>query len=134
MRYLPILAILLVAGCALIDQRTFAPSPEAEAIPVVPTVRVPADPRTPLVTIDYTKPSPNYRDLLRLAVHAAESRSGAVQYDVVAIAPALQSSPPPQALEVMRAIAAENVPPARIHLGARAEPALSALQVRIYVR
>lgn len=128
------MAGFLLTGCTLIDQRTFAPSPEEEPIPVVRGAPVQFDSRAPLVTIDFATPSPNYRDLLRLAVRAAESRNGAVQYDVAAVTPALQSSVPPQALDIMRAIMAEGVPAARIHLGMRADAAVSATQVRIYVR
>ncbi len=134
MKFAPILACLAVAGCTLIDQRTFAPSPEEEPIPVARTTPARLDARTPLVTVDYTTPSPNYKDLLRLAVRTAESRSGAVQYDVVAVTPELQSSAPPQALDIMRGIIAEGVPAARVHLGMRADSALSAAQVRVYVR
>ena len=134
MRYAPILASLLLASCTLIDQRTFAPSPEAEPIPVVPGAPVRYDPRTPLISIDFASPSPNYRDLLRLAVRAAESRNGTVQFDVVAVTPALEDGAPPQAVEVMRAIVAERVPAARVHLGVRSDPAVTAVQVRVYVR
>ena len=134
MRYALILASLLLAGCTLIDQRTFAPSPEAEPIPVVAGAPVRYDPRTPLISIDFASPSPNYRDLLRLAVRAAESRNGTVQFDVVAVTPALEDGAPPQAVEVMRAIVAERVPAARVHLGVRSDPAVTAVQVRVYVR
>ena len=67
---------------------------------MVPTAPVRYDPRTPRVTIDFSTPSPNYRDLLRLAVRLAEARDSAVRFDVVAVAPALQSGAPPQADEV----------------------------------
>ena len=43
-----LLAALLLAGCELIDQTTFAPSPEATA---AKQEEPKADPRTPLVTI-----------------------------------------------------------------------------------
>ena len=134
MKFAPLLAGLLLAGCTLIDQRIFAPSPEAEPIPVVPGAPVRYDARTPLVTIDFASPSPNYQDLLRLAVRAAVARDSAVQFDVVAVVPSLQSGPPPQAVEVMRTIIAEHVPAARVHLGMRSEPAITTVQVRVYVR
>ena len=67
---------------------------------MVPTAPVRYDPRTPRVTIDFSTPSPNYRDFLRLAVRLAEARDSAVRFDVVAVAPALQSGAPPQADEV----------------------------------
>jgi hypothetical protein len=132
-RYAPLLALLTVAGCTLIDQRTFAPSPEAEPIPEVRSA-APARGRPALIVIDYATPAPNYRDLLRLAVRAAEARNPNVQYDVVAITPTLDAGAPPQAIEIVRAIVAERVPPARVHLGMRADPAVAAVQVRVYVR
>ena len=50
---------LLLAGCKLIDQTTFAPSPEEPAArPDAPK----ADPRTPLITIGYATPDPNYQE------------------------------------------------------------------------
>src|SRR5262249_525639 len=76
---------LLLVGCKLIDQATFAPSPEAPASkPEAPK----ADPRTPLVTIGYASPTPDYQDMLRYAVREAETRVPGIQYDVVAILPA----------------------------------------------
>ena len=129
-----VLAALALSACSLIDQRMFAPSPEEEPIPVVPVAHAPVEPRTPLITVDYAIPAPNYRDLLRLAVRAAESRSNSVQYDLVAAEPDIKTGVPSQAFEIMRAMMAEGVPAARIHLGLRGEPALTAVQVRVYIR
>lgn len=134
MKYALMLACAAVSGCTLIDQRTFATSPEAEPVAAAPGKSVQADGRTPLVVINYAVPAPNYRDLLRAAVRAAEARAGNVQYDVIAATPEVRDSSPPQALEVMRGIIAEGVPAVRVHLGSRAEAALPAMQVRVYVR
>ena len=134
MKFAPFLAGLFLAGCTLIDQTTFAPSPEAEPIPLIPVAQAKYDPRTPLVTIDFTSAAPNYKELLRLAVRAALARDGAVQFDVVAVTPSLDAGAPPQAIEVMRTIMADRVPAARVHLGVRSEAAVTAVQVRVYVR
>ena len=134
MKYVPILALLAVAGCTPIDQRTFAPSPEEEPIPVVHAAAAPSSGRPALIVVDYATPAPNYRDLLRLAVRAAEARNPNVQYDVVAVTPTLDPGAPPQAVEIVRAIVAERVPSSRVHLGMRADPAMTAVQVRVYVR
>lgn len=40
----------------------------------------------------------------------------------------------PDAVEVMKLIMAFGVPAVRIHLGIRADPAITADQVRVYVR
>src|SRR5689334_15330067 len=86
MRRLLVVAAVALGGCQLVDQKTFAPSPEAgpPGAPVAAT-RPRGDTRVPLVVIDYATPDPSYRDLLRLAVRAAEARSRVVQYDVVAV-------------------------------------------------
>lgn len=131
-----VLALLSFTGCTLIDQRTFAPSPEAKADPAPPPAPVVLDARTPLVTIDYTIPSPDYAELLHYAVHAAEARDADVQYDVVSVLKdtAEVAAGQEHAIGVMRAIMRERVPATRIHLGVRADPALAASQVRVYVR
>jgi hypothetical protein len=135
-RLMPVvLALLSFTGCTLIDQRTFAPSPEAQAQPA-PQAPVVLDARTPLVTIDYTIASPDYAELLHDAVRAAESRDGDVQYDVVSVLKDTSEIAAGQehAVGVMRAIMRERVPASRIHLGVRTDPALAANQVRVYVR
>lgn len=125
--------VLSLAGCKLIDQTTFAPSPEASAAMVEPPK---ADPRVALLTIDYDQPNPGYQDLLRYAIHAAETRAPGVQYDVIAMLPpkADPAAAQRRAVEVMRAIMAQGVPAGRIHLGLRAEQAGGATEVRVYVR
>ena len=131
-----VVALLSFTGCTLIDQRTFAPSPEAKAQPAPPPAPVVLDKRTPLVTIDYTVPSPNYAELLHYAVRAAENRNDDVQYDVVSVLRDTSEGADGQdhAIGVMRAIMRDRVPAARIHLGLRTDPTLSASQVRVYVR
>lgn len=132
-----VVACLLLAGCALVDQKTFAPAPEAKAEAAAqPAPPVKLDPRLPLVTIDFSGPPPQYEELLRYAVRAAEMRDRDVQYDVVAMLPkaadAQQGSR--DAAAVMRSIMLAGVPAARIHLGLRADPTLSGREVRVYVR
>jgi hypothetical protein len=129
-------ALLCFTGCTLIDQRTFAPSPEAKAQPAPPPAPVVVDSRTPLVTIDYTVPSPDYSELLHYAVRAAENRYGGVQYDVVSVLVDTSEAEVGQerATGVMRAIMRDRVPATRIHLGLRTDPTLAASQVRVYVR
>jgi hypothetical protein len=131
-----VVALLCFSGCTLIDQRTFAPAPEAKAQPASAQPSVSLDSRTPLVIIDYTVPSPNYGELLHAAVRAAESRYPDVQYDVVSMLPDASgiSAGQERATGVMRAIMRDQVPASRIHLGLRTDPALASSQVRVYVR
>jgi hypothetical protein len=130
-----VLALLTFTGCTLIDRTTFAPSPEAKAQPA-PQPPVVLDARAPLVTIDYTVPSPDYGELLHDAVRAAEARDADVQYDVVSVMKDTSDIAAGQerATGVMRAIMRDRVPSTRIHLAVRTDPALAASQVRIYVR
>ena len=123
-----VLALLSFTGCTLIDQRTFAPSPEAQAQPAPPQPPVVLDARTPLVTIDYTIPSPDYDELLHDAVRAAEARDVDVQYDVVSVMKDTSEAAAGQerATGVMRAIMRDRVPPTRIHLAVRTDPTLAA--------
>lgn len=136
-RLVPVVfALLIFSGCTLIDQRTFAPSPEAKAQPAPSLPPVMIDQRTPLVTIDYTIPSPDYDQLLHAAVRAAESRYPDVQYDVISVLKDTSdvSLGQERATGVMRAIMRDRVPASRIHLGLRTDPTLVASQVRVYVR
>jgi hypothetical protein len=136
-RLVPVLlALLSFTGCTLIDRRTFAPSPEAKAQPAPAPAPVVLDTRTPLVTIDYTVPSPDYGELLHDAVRAAQSRYPDVQYDVVSVLKDTgeASAGQDRATGVMRAIMRDGVPAARIHLALRTDPTLAESQVRVYVR
>lgn len=132
------LACLLLAGCALVDQNTFAPAPEAKADSTVaqPPLAVKVNSRVPLVTVDFSGPPPQYEELLRYAVRAAELRDRDVQYNVVAMLPNATAAGQGQrdATAVMRSIMLAGVPAARIHLGLRADPMLSGREVRVYVR
>jgi hypothetical protein len=128
-----LLAGLVLSGCKLVDQTTFAPSPDA--MPATPQPPKP-DPRIPLLTIGFAEPDAHYQDVLRYAVREAETRDPRVQYDVIAMLPAGGDAVAEQgrAADVMRAIMAQGVPAARIHLGLRSEAAGTPDQVRVYVR
>jgi hypothetical protein len=124
---------LALAGCKLIDQTTFAPSPEATP---AKTQSPQTDPRTPLLTIGYAAPDQNYQDVLRYAVRAAETGAPGVQYDVIAMLPkgADAAAGQHRAAEVMRDIMGQGVPASRIHLGLRTEQPGEAQEIRVYVR
>jgi hypothetical protein len=132
-----VLACLLLAGCALVDQKTFAPAPEAKAeSPPPPAAPIRVDARVPLVTVEFSGPPPHDEERLRYAVRAAEMRDRDVQYDVVAILPNAAAADTGQhdAAAVMRSIMLAGVPATRIHLGLRADPTQPGREVRIYVR
>jgi hypothetical protein len=136
-----LVAGLSMTGCTLIDQTTFAPAPEAA--PPQAYVGPRLDTRTPLVTIGFGHPDPQYQAMLGYAVHAAEARDAGVRYDVYGVVPAkgdasaqvaAAGAAQQNALEVMRAIMALGVPAERIHLGVRSDPNIDANQVRVYVK
>lgn len=132
-----VLACLLLAGCALVDQNTFAPAPEAKAQPPAQPVKpVKVDTRIPLVSIDFNGPPPDYAEMLNYAVRAAYLHDRDVQYDVVAVLPNAAAAAQGQqdAAQVMRSIMLTGVPAAHIHLGLRADPGLPGPEVRVYVR
>ncbi len=122
-----------LSGCHLIDQTDFEPKrPAPRALPPVPN----PDPRTALVTIDFATSNPDYNAALATAIHAAETQRPGVLYDVVSVAGndagALQGWT--HAAEVMVAIEADGVIPARIQLGLQVDPGRKIPQVRVYLR
>jgi hypothetical protein len=141
-----VLLLPLLAGCTLIDQTTFAPSPETKPPPVI--APPPVETRTPLIVIAATATPKDYAKPLQAAVRAAQSRSRDIDYDVVGVAPAppgttgqpavasvvAQEEAGSHAAEVMRAIMAQGIPAARIHLSVRSDPAISTGEIRVYVR
>ena len=136
-------ALLLAAGlcgCGILDQTTFDPEPEA---PAVARPAPPMDARAPLVTIRYDVPEPAYQDLLRFAVRAAEARRPGGGYDVITVVPArgaiaeqvnAAQARSRDAGSVARTMTTLGVAPTRLHLGARADPAATAQEVRVYIR
>lgn len=131
--------LLALSACKLIDQRTFAPAPEAAA----PAAAARIETRTPLMTIAAGTRLSTYEALLRSAVRAAEARDPAVRFDVVSVVPATGTvaeqikaaeAARGSATEVAHALIAAGASAGRVHLGARAEPAARNAEVRVYVR
>jgi hypothetical protein len=134
---LRVLGCLLLAGCALVDQNTFAPAPAAKAQPAAqPATPARVDTRVPLVTIDFSGPPPDYAEMLNYAVRAAYLRDRDVQYDVFAVLPDAADARQGQqnAAQVMRSIMLTGVPASHVHLGLRTDPGLPGPEVRVYLR
>ena len=130
----PILALLLaLSGCHLVDQTDFDP-PLPAGPPAPPPVPNPES-RTPLVTIDYATPNPDFRTALGAAIRAVEARRPGILYDVQAVLgdPAGAPAARLRAADVMTVIEAAGVIPARIQLGLRLEPGRKIAQVRVYL-
>jgi hypothetical protein len=128
-----LLALLNLTGCHLIDQTDFRGAPPVPTAP--PPVPEP-DQRSALVTIDYTKANPDYAAALTAVVAAVEQRRPGALYDVISIIGSSSDAELGQnrAADVMTAIEARHVIPARIQLGQRIEPGRKAQQVRVYLR
>jgi hypothetical protein len=125
--------LLVLPGCHLLDQTDFDPKPVVRpALPPVPDPET----RAALVTIDYVKDNPDYRTALATAIQAVETRRPGVLYDVVAVVADAGGAAVgrTRAAEVMTAVEADGVIPARIQLGVRLEPGRKIPQVRVYLR
>lgn len=142
-----LLGLPLLAGCTLIDQRTF--NPDAGKRPVSTKAETPAPPvpglsgPPPLLRIPL---GPGAREdwagPLRTAVTAARARKPDVVFDVVAVVPAT-GTPQEQAAavedaeepagRVARAIIAAGVVSGRVQLQARPAPDATGREVRVFV-
>jgi hypothetical protein len=131
--------LLALAGCKLIDQRTFAPAPE----PTPPAAPRSTETRTPLISVVPGTKLPTYQALLRSAVRAAQARDPAVRFDVVSVVPAsgtlaeqvaAADAARASAAEVAQALIGAGVPESRVSLGARPDPTAHGTEVRVYLR
>ena len=125
-----------LAGCTLIDQRTF--NPEAGKRPVVAAAPVPPVP-APLATgppplLRIRLPAgPELGGEIAKAVAAARARKRDVAFEVVEIVPGTGENAGRDAGNVARLIESQGVPAARVRLAARPAPG-AAPEVRVYVR
>ncbi len=133
-------ALLLLAGCKLVDQRTF------ERTATTPT---PADlsraalPKLPLLTIAFTIPDADWRPAVRDAVRAAEARKRDVAFSVVTPIPTMQSRDAQDvfikqgqqdATQVAQELHLNGIPSDRITIGFRGDPGAPAREVRVYAQ
>ncbi len=134
-----LLCAALLAGCTLIDQRTFNPR---AGLPPLPKAGGGPAGNVALVTIDLSKANPDYAAALHQAVGEAVGRKPNVEFEVISVVPAT-GTPAAQvaaatgitgdAREIARAINQDGVDDSRIHLTARADPGVSTRQVQIFV-
>ncbi len=132
--------LLTLSACKLIDQRTFAPAPEA-APPAAAARSI--ETRAPLITVAAGTQLATYEALLGSTVRAAEARDPAVRFDVISVVPAsgtvaeqikAAEAARASAADVANALIAAGAGEERVHLGARADPTARNPQVRVYVR
>jgi hypothetical protein len=139
-----LLPLFITAGCKLIDQTTFAPSPSQNpALLPAPPPPPPIDKRAPLITINQGTPIPAYRDLLRVAIEQARRRDPNVRFDVTVVVPnssdpaaqaAAVASTQKEAVALMQQIGLDGVAPTNISLRAGVDASATQRQIRVYVR
>lgn len=128
-----------VAGCTLVDQRTFqaeAPAPGAEELARARATAL------PLVSVRLDQETP-WRAALAEAVQAAQLRRPDAAFDVMALVPT-QAAPAEQdrrvaqaagdARMVAEAMGAAGVPSEQLRLGLRGDPGDPAREVRVFQR
>ena len=139
---LVLLASSPIAGCKLVDQRTFVAHADAPPVVRVPAGKpVPAAP--PLLVVRFPASSDQWAAPLRVAVGLAVSRKPDVLFTVESVAPA-SGTPADQAARLSRAtadaeavaaaIVADGVDPLQVQLTAATGDAVAVEEIRVYVR
>jgi len=132
--------VILLAGCTLVDQRTFQSAAPAPGATEVARARAPL---LPLVSIRMDQADQDYRPLLAEAVQAAQQRKPDVTFDVLALVPVLAepaerdrrvAEGARDAQAVAGAMGAAGVASTQLRLGLRGDAGNPAREVRIYVR
>jgi hypothetical protein len=145
MRIVPIvLALVLLAGCTLVDQRVvarwFGGRPVGPSQADLTEANLPP---LPLVTIRYDQPNTDYTPLLAKAAEDALQAKPKAEFDVVTPIPsgtsrAEQDEYMRRGAEDARAVAdtlaTAGVPPEQIRLSMRSDPGNPPREVRVYVR
>lgn len=138
----PAIACLLaaLAGCKLVDQRTFEPAHAGPSAAALANARLPP---LPLVTIDFAFADLDWRSSVQQAVTAAESRKPDAKFDVVTPIPTGASQTvqdryiatgQADAKLVADELQNDGVPPARIGVRFQGDPGTPPREVFIYAR
>jgi hypothetical protein len=125
---------IALAGCTLVDQRSFQPAGQApQVVAVVEGV--------PVATVRLG--GAEFRAVLAEAVQAAQQRAPAQGFDVLALVPAADGPAAQErvvaaaardAREVAEAMSAAGVPAARVRLGLRSDPGAPLRMVQVFAR
>ncbi|HET9018313.1 MAG TPA: hypothetical protein VFN46_01940, partial [Acetobacteraceae bacterium] len=124
----------------LVDQRTFAPSPQTPGEAALSRSLLPADPAARLRPAD---PAPDWRATLDAVAQQALARDPGAQFEVMAPIPTAQSRAVQDqfardgladAQTVAAALRADGIAPARISIGYVGDAGKPAREVRLYVR
>jgi hypothetical protein len=144
MRILPLILLVLLAGCELVDQRTvarwFGGRPTSATVTDVAAAALPA---LPLVTVRFDQPDADYTSVLSAAAQDAMQRKSSVVFEVITPVPTAAPRAEQDAFvrrgagdarAVADALATAGVPPDQIRLGLRGDPGQPVREVRVYVR
>jgi hypothetical protein len=137
----PIVILLALAGCHLVDQRDFNPNAGRKPQPPAgPAVKFTGP--VPLLTIAYTTPDPPYAAELAVAVKRALAMKPDVLFTIQALVP-LAATPEAQAValqaaaasghEIGEAIIADGADQGQIELAVRADPSMHMQQIQVFV-
>ena len=123
--------LLLTAGCAILDQRSFYPPARAGAAELSRAAVVDA----PALSLRIGPAEPDWLPAVTALVEATQARQPNASYDIVAaIAPAGDAGGQAQAArEIAQAITSLGVLPSKVRLALRAEPD-GRRDIRVFVR
>ncbi len=133
-----LLALLLLGGCKLIDQRTFETTPTA---PAAAQLNRPGLPPLPLLTMNPANPNTDWQTPLGEAVLAAEARKPDVRFNVVTPIPtsatqAVQNTYAKNGQADAQAVAwqlqADGIAPDHISIRFQGDPGAPPREVRLY--
>ncbi len=141
-RLLVLLASVPMAGCKLVDQRTFVAHADAPPVVHVPAGK-PVAATPPLLAIRFPAASDQWAGPLKVAVALATSRKPDVLFTVESVVPA-RGAPSEQAARLSRAtsdaeavadaIVGYGVDPLQVQLTAATGAGVPDEEIRVYVR
>ena len=133
------LALIALAGCKLVDQRTFERTPTAPS--AAELARAAQERQQPILTISFAIADADWRPALALAVLGAEAHNPNTVYDVVTPVPVMASRDvkdkfikqgQEDAAMVARDIQANRVPAERVTVSLRGDPGNPPRQVQVF--
>ena len=128
----PLAALILLAGCKLIDQRSFFPPSKPGAVELASVVAADA----PVLSLRLGAMEPDWHPAIIELVEATLARQPDATFEVVAsIAPNADASAQSRAArDIAEAITAQGVQPSRVRLALRTVSGAGMRDILVYVR
>ena len=128
----PLAALLLLAGCKLVDQRSFFPPSKPGAAELASVVSADA----PVLSLRLGAMEPDWHPAIIQLVEATLARQPDATFEVVAsIAPNADASAQSRAArDIAEAITAQGVQPSRVRLALRTVSGAGMRDILVYVR